>query len=79
MAERVEPPRECADRSVHDAGVPVGGESVETLVWFGLSEVDSGTRLRLLGSGFADDEHRRANTEGRTTELADLVALARVG
>ena len=76
MVERVEPPREFAYRWVHDAGVPVGGESVETEVSFSLSEVDGGTLVRLVESGFADEEHCKENTEGWTEELAELVAFA---
>jgi uncharacterized protein YndB with AHSA1/START domain len=76
VVERVEPPREFAFRWVHDAGVPVGGESVETLVSISLSEVDGGTLVRLVESGFADETHYKENTEGWTAELAELVAFA---
>ena len=76
VVERVEPPHEFAYRWVHDAGVPVGGESVETTVSFSLSEVDGATLVRLVESGFADEGHYKENTEGWTEELADLVAFA---
>ena len=76
VVERVEPPREFAYRWVHDAGVPVGGESVETQVSFSLSEVDGGTLVRLVESGFADEGHVKENTEGWTAELAELLAFA---
>lgn len=76
VVERVDPPRQFAYRWVHDAGVPIGGESVETRVSFSLSEVDGGTLVRLVESGFVDEQHYKENSEGWTAELADLVAFA---
>jgi uncharacterized protein YndB with AHSA1/START domain len=75
VVERVEPPREFAFRWMHEAGVPVGGEAVTTLVEFSLSPAAAGgTTLRLVESGFADDAHRKENSEGWDAELAELVA-----
>jgi uncharacterized protein YndB with AHSA1/START domain len=75
VVERVEPPHEFTYRWVHDAGVPVGGESVETRVCFSLSDVDGGTPVRLVESGFADEGHYKENAEGWTAELSELVAF----
>jgi uncharacterized protein YndB with AHSA1/START domain len=75
VVERVDPPREFAYRWVHEAGVPVSGQSVETRVSFSLSEVDGGTLVRLVESGFADEQHYKENAEGWTEELADLAAF----
>lgn len=70
--ERVEPPRVFAFRWMREHDVPfaVGGS---TLVEFTLSPDGDGTRLRLVESGFTEDEHRKDNDGGWDAELADLV------
>jgi hypothetical protein len=46
-----------------------------TLVEFSLEPEGTGTRLRLVESGFGDERHREENSGGWDAELADLVAL----
>jgi uncharacterized protein YndB with AHSA1/START domain len=79
VVERVDPPREFAFRWNRDPAVPIGAGAVSTLVEFSLSPVDGGTRLRLVESGFAADEHRKENETGWDQELAELVAFAESG
>jgi uncharacterized protein YndB with AHSA1/START domain len=76
VVERVDPPREFAFRWNRDPAVPFGGGAVSTLVEFSLSPEDGGTRLRLVESGFADDQHRKDHEGGWDAELAELVAFA---
>lgn len=86
--ERVEPPHALAWRwAANDApdreGEPVPGHS--TLVEFTLAEVDGGTRLRVVESGFdalagRSDEQRAAlhegNVEGWEIQLGRVAAYA---
>ena len=65
-----------------DANIKAAGR---TLVEFTLSEEDSGTRVRVVESGFAqlsEESHKMAfegNTEGWASELAELVEYLRRG
>lgn len=79
VVERVEPPREFAFRWMREADLPFDPDGVSTLVEFSLSPADGGTRLRLVESGFATDEHRKENVGGWDAELAELVAFAEAG
>ena len=74
---------EIAFRWASGAMPPVGDvlASSNTLVEFRLEEVDEGTRLSMVESGFASlpkeiyDEAMRDNSNGWDSELAELVAL----
>jgi uncharacterized protein YndB with AHSA1/START domain len=75
VVERVEPPRVFAFRWARDPGVPMGPDTVSTLVEFTLSPDGDGTLVRLVESGFADEAHRDDHSGGWDAELADLAAL----
>lgn len=75
VVERVEPPTLFAFRWMREHDVPFDPDGVQTLVEFSLTPDGGGTRLRLVESGFVQDEHRQENSGGWDAELADLVAL----
>jgi len=83
IVQRVEPPELFSYRWARDTGVePAEGSS--TLVEFTLTEVFAGTLLRVVETGFASlhggaeeqDKAVRENTEGWTSELAELKEYA---
>jgi uncharacterized protein YndB with AHSA1/START domain len=83
VVDRVEPPEFFSYRWAHRADTePVEGSS--TLVEFTLTEVFAGTLLRIVETGFASlhgteadqDQAVRENTEGWTSELAELKEYA---
>lgn len=76
VVEHIEAPRVLVYRWAHTADVdPVPGNS--TMVRFELTEVDGGTRLDLLETGFEELPDPQAahtdNTGGWAAELAELV------
>jgi uncharacterized protein YndB with AHSA1/START domain len=83
FVERVEPPGFFSYRWARPAGeLPVAGNS--TLVEFTLTPEGTGTRLRVVETGFADldataeqqDTAAKENTEGWIAELGELQAYA---
>ena len=80
VVEEVDPPRRFSYRW-EPSHVQAGGPT--TLVEFTLEEVEGGTELRLVESGFAalPAESRAENSEGWDSELAELAEhlAARVG
>jgi uncharacterized protein YndB with AHSA1/START domain len=83
IVERVEPPSFLSYRWARDAGAePAEGNS--TLVEFTLTEVFAGTLLRLVETGFdslhgsaaEQDKAVQENTDGWTSELAELKEYA---
>lgn len=80
--ERVEPPGFFSYRWAHQAGDPVAGDT-STLVEFTLEQAGSGTRLRVVETGFATlagEEDRSTaveeNTTGWRNELGELKEYA---
>jgi len=76
LVERADKPKTLVYRWAREANVdPAPGNS--TLVQFDLAEIDGGTRLTLLESGFDELKEPQAardgNVEGWKSELADLV------
>lgn len=76
LVEHVDKPKTLIYRWAREADVdPVPGNS--TVVRFDLAEIDGGTRLTLLETGFdelADPQSARdGNTEGWRAELGELV------
>lgn len=76
VVEHVDKPKTLVYRWARESGVdPVRGNS--TLVRFDLTEIDGGTRLNLVETGFDDLPDpagaRSDNTGGWTAELAELV------
>lgn len=75
VVEQVDPPRRFSFRWMREHGVPYDPARVTTLVEFTLTPAGTGTRLRLVESGFGDEGHLKENSGGWDAELADLVAL----
>ena len=82
VVEHVEAPRVLVYRWAQAADAePVPGNS--TVVRFELTEIDGGTRLDLVETGFENLEDPQAsladNTGGWTAELAELVDFVQAG
>jgi len=83
IIDRVEPPSLFSYRWANSANTEPG-EGTSTLVEFTLTEVFAGTLLRVVETGFASlhgtkeeqDKAARDNTEGWTSELAELKEYA---
>jgi uncharacterized protein YndB with AHSA1/START domain len=78
LVEHVDKPKTLVYRWARDVGAdPVPGNS--TLVRFDLTEVDGGTRLTVLETGFEElsdgTSAREGNVEGWRSELGELVEL----
>ena len=74
VVERVEPPTRFAFRWNREFGVPFAPAD-STLVEITLSAEDGGTRLRLVESGFTEENHRKEHAEGWIAELGELKEL----